>query len=276
MAEKQAKGGILTNPDQGNFNMSLILNIENNVAVIKLNRPEKLNALSPDAFSQLDDLLAKIELQKEVRALVITGDERAFAAGADIDHMADMGIRDVCEIADTTVRVQERLATMPVPTIAAISGYCLGGGLELALCCDFRIATDTAVLGFPEITLGIIPGGGGTQRLPRLIGKGAALKLIMLGNRIDADEALGLGLVDQVVKVDALIESVDAFTYKLAKQPAVALRAAKSAVNNGLSVSLNQGIQMEKDLFCMLFGTEDQKEGMKAFLEKRKPSYKGK
>jgi enoyl-CoA hydratase len=276
MAEKQAKGGILTNPDQGNFNMSLILNIENNVAVIKLNRPEKLNALSPDAFSQLDDLLAKVELRKEVRALVITGDERAFAAGADIDHMADMGIRDVCEIADTTVRVQERLATMPVPTIAAISGYCLGGGLELALCCDFRIATDTAVLGFPEITLGIIPGGGGTQRLPRLIGKGAALKLIMLGNRIDADEALDLGLVDQVVKVDALIESVDAFTYKLAKQPAVALRAAKSAVNNGLSVSLNQGIQMEKDLFCMLFGTEDQKEGMKAFLEKRKPSYKGK
>jgi enoyl-CoA hydratase len=246
------------------------------VAVIKLNRPEKLNALSPDAFSQLDDLLAKIELQKEVRALVITGDERSFAAGADIDHMAEMGIRDVCEIADITVRVQERLATMPVPTIAAISGYCLGGGLELALCCDFRIATDTAVLGFPEITLGIIPGGGGTQRLPRLIGKGAALKLIMLGNRIDADEALGLGLVDQVAKVDALIESVDVFTCKLAKQPAVALRAAKSAVNNGLSVSLNQGIQMEKDLFCMLFGTEDQKEGMKAFLEKRKPSYKGK
>ncbi len=156
-----------------------------------------------------------------------------------------------------------------------ISGYCFGGGLELALCCDFRIATKTALLGLPEITLGIIPGGGGTQRLPRLVGRGHALKMIMTGEPINAQKALKINLLDEVVKKEALMESVNTFAKRIIKQPAMALRAAKTAVNNASSTPLQQGIQMEQDLFCMLFGTMDQKEGMRAFLEKRKPEFKG-
>ena len=252
------------------------LSVENHVAWVKLDRPKKLNALNPKAFEQLDSILSKVETKQDIRVLVITGDDRAFAAGADIEHMADGSIRDVCEMTDNIMRIQERLTALPLPTIAAISGYCLGGGLELALCCDFRIATDTAAFGLPEIKLGIIPGGGGTQRLPRLIGKGPALRLIMLGNHIDAKEALALGLVDQVVEINMLSESVNSFADSLAQKPAMALRAAKTAVHNSVSISLNQGIQMEKDLFAMLFGTSDQKEGMKAFLEKRAPVFQGK
>ncbi len=256
--------------------MNLILEIKENLAWIRLNRPEKLNALSPAVYEELDHNLSKIESDRDIRTLVITGDERAFAAGGDIDHMAEGSVRDVCDFTDQCMRIQERLCTLPIPTIAAISGYCLGGGLELALCCDFRIATDTALLGLPEINIGIIPGGGGTQRLPRLVGKGPALKLIMTGQPIDARKALEIGLMDQVVSKDDLIKSVNEFATQLVKQSAMALRAAKIAVNNSMSTSLQQGIQMEKDLFCMLFGTADQKEGMKAFQEKRKPKFTGK
>ena len=255
--------------------MNLKFEIKNNIAWAILNRPKKLNALNPAVYEELDKILAKVELNREIRALVITGDERAFAAGADIEHMAEGSIRDVCEFTDQGMRIQDRLCNLPIPTIAAISGYCFGGGLELALCCDFRIAGDNALLGLPEISLGIIPGGGGTQRLPRIVGKNKALKMIMTGKPEDANKALEIGLVDEVVDKNALFESVSTFVNMIIKQPAMALRAAKIAVNNSSSTSLQQGIQMEKDLFCMLFGTADQKEGMKSFLEKRKPHFKG-
>lgn len=255
--------------------MNLKFEVKENIAWAFINRPDKLNALNPAVYEELERVLVKIEPDRNIRALVITGDERAFAAGADIEHMAEGSVRDVCEFTDQGMRIQERLCNLPIPTIAAISGYCLGGGLELALCCDFRIATDTTILGLPEITLGIIPGGGGTQRLPKLVGKNAALKMIMTGKPIDAEKAFAIGLVEEVVQKKDLADAVNTFVSCIIKQPAMALRAAKTAVNNGLSTSPTQGIQMEKDLFCMLFGTADQKEGMKAFLEKRKPDFTG-
>lgn len=255
--------------------MVIILSIENGIARIRLNRPKKLNALNSDVFRELEEAIGKIEADKNVRVVVITGSEHAFAAGADIDQMSEGDVRMSCELTDSGMRVQERLSDLPFPTIAAISGYCLGGGLELALCCDFRIASETAVLGLPEINLGIIPGGGGTQRLPRLIGRGAALKMIMLGETIDAIDAEKIGLVDFVVQVTEVENRVQIFAEKLMQRPQIALRAAKAAVHKGMSISLKDGLYLEKYLFGMLFGTEDQKEGMCAFLEKRKPQFSG-
>jgi len=189
--------------------------------------------------------------------------------------MAPLAIKFAYELTDLTMRVQERLADLPKPTIAAISGYALGGGCEIALCCDFRIAADNAVLGQPEITLGIIPGGGGTQRLPRLVGLGPATEIVFTGEMIKANKAEQIGLVSKVVPLDQLETEVKSLALKLIKRPALALRAAKTAIRKGLNASLKEGLQIEQDLFCMLFGTEDQKEGMAAFLDKRKPVFKG-
>jgi enoyl-CoA hydratase/carnithine racemase len=174
------------------------------------------------------------------------------------------------------MRVQEHLADLPIPTIAAISGYALGAGCEVALCCDFRIAADNAVFGFPEITLGIIPGGGGTQRLPRLVNLGAAARMLLIGERIKSEEAEKINLVDKVVPLADLEPEAKRLALTLSQRPALALRAAKTAMRRGLTLPLKEGLQMEQSLFCMLFGTDDQKEGMAAFMEKRKPAFKGK
>jgi enoyl-CoA hydratase/carnithine racemase len=248
---------------------------EGGIAWIRFNRPEKLNALNLELLRDLESAVAWCEEDHSVGVLVLIGDKRAFVSGGDIDYMAKADIALAYELTDLTMRVQERLADLPKPTIAAISGYALGGGLEMSLCCDFRIAADTAILGLPEITLGIIPGGGGTQRLPRLVGLGPACRLIFLGERIDSQEAATLGLVDKVVLSDQLQDEARALASKLLKQPPLALRAAKTAMRKGLNSSLKNGLQMEQDLFCMLFATQDKKEGMSAFLEKRKPDFKG-
>ena len=242
---------------------------------VQFNRPEKLNALNPDVLRDLEQAVATCEEDGDIRAVVLRGNEKAFVAGADIDSMATSDIKSAYTLTDLTMRVQERLADLPKPTIAAISGYALGGGCELALCCDFRIAADNAILGQPEITLGIIPGGGGTQRLPRLVGLGLATELIFTGEMIKADRAERIGLVNKIVPLNQLETEVQALAFKLMKQPVLALRAAKTAIRKGLNVSLKDGLQLEQDLFCMLFGTEDQKEGMAAFLEKRGPVFKG-
>lgn len=255
--------------------MVVILSIENEIARIRLNRPKKLNALNSEVLRELEEAIEKIEADKSVRVVVLTGNEQSFAAGADIDQMSKGDVMMACELTDFSMRVQEKISDLPFPTIAAISGYCLGGGLELALCCDFRIASDTAVLGLPEINLGIIPGGGGTQRLPRLVGKGAALRMIMLGETMDAVSAKNIGLVDSVVPVAELEDRVRSFAAKLIQRPGIALRAAKAAVHKGMNMSLKDGLYLEKYLFGMLFGTEDQKEGMCAFLDKRKPGFSG-
>ena len=254
---------------------TIIYEVKDNIAWVRLNRPDKLNALNPQVFREIGEAVELCEADQEVRVLVLTGNEKAFAAGADIEHMSKGDILDAYMFGDKVVRIQEMLADCPKPTIAAISGYALGGGLEVSLCCDFRIVTESAVLGLPEISLGIIPGGGGTQRLPRLINYSMAAEMIMTGEMIKADQALQIGLVNRVVPTDKLEEEVVAFAKKLIKRPAIALRAAKIAMRKGLNVSLKDGVQMEQDLFCMLFGTRDQKEGMAAFIEKRKANFKG-
>jgi enoyl-CoA hydratase len=242
---------------------------------IQFNRPERLNAINPEVLADLETAVVNCEEDDSIRVVVFMGSDKAFVAGADIEHMAKGDIKSAYKLTDLTMRVQERIADLPKPTIAAISGYALGGGCELALCCDFRIAADNAVLGQPEITLGIIPGGGGTQRLPRLVGLGAATELIFTGEMIKADRAERIGLVSKVVPLDQLEPEAEALASKLMERPALALRAAKTALRKGLSTSLKEGLQIEQDLFSMLFGTEDQKEGMAAFLGKRKPLFIG-
>ena len=249
---------------------------EDNIGWIQFNRPEKMNALNPDVIRDLEAAVASCDEDDAIRVVVLKGNEKAFVAGADIEHMAKGDIKAAYALTDLTMRVQERLADLPKPTIAAISGYALGGGCEIALCCDFRIAAENAVLGQPEIGLGIIPGGGGTQRLPRLVGLGPATELILLGEMIKADRAQQIGLVNKVVPLDQLETQVEDLASKLMERPIWALRAAKTAIRKGLSTSLKEGLQIEQDLFCMLFGTEDKKEGLTAFIEKRKPIFKGK
>ena len=245
------------------------------VAWIRFDRPKKLNAVNAEVLGELETALVACENDAKTRAVVLAGSEKAFVAGADVGAMADNSITDAYGLTDLTRRVQERLADLPKPTLAAISGFALGAGCEIALCCDFRIAADNAVLGLPEITLGIIPGGGGTQRLPRLIHPAVAARMILLGETVKADEALRIGLVDAVVEPARLTEQAQSLATRLAKMPAMAVRAAKTAMRKGLNVSLKDGLQIEQDLFCMLFGTRDQKEGMAAFMEKRKPVYTG-
>jgi len=255
---------------------NLLFEQRDGIARVQFNRPEALNAMNADVLKDLEKVLAHCEEHDAVRVLVLTGNDKAFVAGADIKDMAKGDIKFASALTDLTERVQERLADLPKPTIASIAGYALGGGCELALCCDFRIAADNAVLGLPEITLGVIPGGGGTQRLPRLIGLAAATELIFTGETVKAERALQIGLVNRVVPLERLEEETMALAEKLKKRPSMALRAAKTAMRKGFNTSLKDGLQIEKDLFCMLFGTEDQKEGMTAFLEKRRPVFKGK
>jgi enoyl-CoA hydratase len=249
--------------------------VKEGVAWIRFNRPEKLNAVNADVLKELETALMACENDEKIRVVVLTGNEKAFVAGADVGAMADKGIADAYRLTDLTLQVQERLADLPKPTIAAIAGFALGAGCEIALCCDFRIAADNAVLGLPEITLGIIPGGGGTQRLPRLVNPSVAARMILLGELVKAPQAAQIGLVNTVVETAKLAEEAGALAQRLAKMPAMAVRAAKTAMHKGLNVSLKDGLQIEQDLFCLLFGTQDQKEGMAAFLEKRKPAFAG-
>ena len=243
---------------------------------IQFNRPDKLNAVNSDVLLDLEKVLDHCEKDETIRVIVLTGNEKAFVAGADIKDMSTGDIPFAYSLTDLTFRVQERLADIPKPTIAAVSGYALGAGCELALCCDFRIAAENAIFGQPEITLGIIPGGGGTQRLPRLVGLSEAAEMVLLGETIKADRAKNIGLVNRVVTNDRLEQETMELAGRLKKLSSIALRAAKTAMRNGLSGSLKEGLRIEQDLFCMVFGTQDQKEGMAAFMEKRKPVFTGK
>ena len=243
---------------------------------VQFDRPDKLNALNPDVWIDLGKVMDRCIEDDEVRVVIFVGHEKAFIAGADIAFMSQGGIKIALELSSLTMKVQEQIHNIEKPTIAAIEGYALGGGLELALCCDFRVATTTARLGLPEIGLGIIPGGGGTQRLPRLVGVGAAKKLVMLGNMIKSDEAYRIGLVDEVVESGTVREASEKMARKLIERPYWALRAAQTAINSGMNGSLGDGLILEQNLFAMLFETEDQREGMAAFMEKRKAEFKGK
>jgi enoyl-CoA hydratase len=249
--------------------------VKEGIATITLNRPEVLNALNSQVFNELAEAAADLGADEAVRVVLLTGGTKVFAAGADIKQMVDTTAVEMTLTDKPSHRAFQLLENLPKPVIAVIAGYALGGGLELALTADFRIASDNAQLGLPEIKLGILPGGGGTQRLPRLIGAGLAKELIFTGDFIDAQEAHRIGLVNKVVPVEELFTEAEKLARKLAERGAVALRLAKSAVNEGLRMDLEAGIKYEHQCFSMLFATEDQKEGMKAFIEKRKPQFKG-
>ncbi len=245
------------------------------ICVLRINRPKAMNALNADTMREIGDALDAVLDTEEAQALVITGaGERAFVAGADIGEFSNL--EDVFggrELALNGQDVMNTVAAMPIPVIAAVNGFALGGGLELALACDLRVASRTAKFGLPEVGLGLIPGFGGTQRLPRLIGEGRALDLILTGRHVDADEALALGLVNRVAE-DAL-EEARALAGLILKNGPVALGLAKEAVRRGLDVTLAEGLEIEADLFGMVSTTKDMREGTSAFLEKRAPEFQG-
>lgn len=253
---------------------TLQLDIEGQVAIITITRPDALNALNAQLLMEMGAILDIVEMHSEVLALVITGEGRAFVAGADIGELATLGDSfGGREQALLGQDVMNSVAALPFPTIAAVNGFALGGGLELALACDLRVASESAKMGLPEVGLGIIPGYGGTQRLARLIGQGRALDLIMTGRHVPADEALQLGLVNRVVE-DAKATAVEIANQCLKNGP-IALGLAKEAVVRGLGVTLPQGLEIEADLFGMAVTTADAKEGLSAFVEKRAAEFKG-
>ena len=250
--------------------------IEDGIALVSINRPDKLNALDEDVLDELSESFTNAYLDDGVRAIVLSGaGKKSFVAGADIEMLAE---QDVLEGRRNSLLGQDVMETIedgPKPVIAAVNGYALGGGLELALACDLRYASTRAVFGLPEVGLGIIPGYGGTQRLPRLVGCGHALEMILSGGKIDAAEALRIGLVNRVCEPEDLVATAKKTAKKMAAQGPLAVEFAKQAVRRGMLLSLKDGLELEADLFGMISSTADMKEGMKAFLEKRKPEFRG-
>ena len=244
------------------------------VALVWLNRPEVLNALDYATLGELVDALEALDVDPAVRCVVITGaGERAFAAGADIKEMADATPVSL-SVANNFAR-WERLKRVRVPLIAAVRGFALGGGCELAMACDIVIAADDAVFGQPEIKIGIMPGAGGTQRLTRALGKAKAMEMILTGGNLSASEAEARGLVSRVVAREETVPAAMALAAEIASLPPLAVRAAKEAVNRAFELSLDAGLEFERRNFFMLFASDDQKEGMRAFIEKRPPKWSG-
>ena len=242
--------------------------------VIRLNRPEALNALDTALMAELTRALDAAEADAAVRCVILTGSDKAFAAGADVKEMAALDYPETY-LADFITRTHERAAGFRKPLIAAVSGYALGGGCELAMMCDIVIAADTAKFGQPEVTLGIGPGMGGSQRLTRAVGKAKAMDMVLTGRMIDAAEAERSGLVSRVTPAAELMTEAKAVAAKIASLSPVAVTACKEMVETAFETTLGQGVRTERRLFQALFATDDQKEGMAAFLEKRKPAFKG-
>lgn len=255
---------------------TIIYTKKDGVATITLNRPASMNALNTQVFGELQHAFSRTEADDEVRVVVITGSEKFFAAGADIMELANIATPlDIQRYAKLSRDVFRQIEATEKPLIAAVSGFALGGGCELTLVCDLRIASETAVFGVPEIKIGVLPGGGGTQRLPRLLGTTKAKELLYTGDNIDAGEALRLGLVNKVVPVDKLLEETYSLAKKIAARPAVAVRMIKSCVDNGVNLDIKSAVAYEARCFEILFSTYDQQEGMKAFTEKRKAVFQG-
>lgn len=253
------------------------LEVEDGVGTIRLDRPP-MNAINEQLTRDLFDAAQEAGRRDDVAAVVIYGGEKVFAAGADVKAMADLGPTEVRPYIQGLQEVFNAVEDIPKVTVAAITGFALGGGCELAMCADFRFAAETAKIGQPEILLGIIPGAGGTQRLPRLVGPARAKDLIYSGRHISAQDALEIGLVDAVHPAESVYDEARAAAGRYAKGPLVALRAAKAAVNWGARVDLRTGVAFEREVFADLFATEDQKEGMRSFIEEGpgKAKFKGK
>ncbi|SFJ12841.1 enoyl-CoA hydratase [Jannaschia pohangensis] len=254
---------------------TLKVEISNHVALIRLDRPEALNALNSMLLSELTKALVAAQDDKTVRCIVLTGSEKAFAAGADITEMAQKSFVDVF-MGDLFGTEVDRFMRIRKPIIAAVSGYALGGGCELAMMCDFIIAADTAKFGQPEINLGVVAGMGGTQRLTRAVGKAKSMDMHLTGRFMDAAEAERSGLVSRVVPAKKLVEEALAAAAKIAEKSMVTVTAVKEAVNQSQEMGLREGLLFEKRLFHSLFASEDRAEGMKAFVEKREPQFRDK
>jgi len=253
---------------------TLIVETADGVSLIRFNRPEALNAFNDQLMDELTSALDAAEADEAVRCIVLTGSEKAFAAGADIKEMQSKTYVSAYE-ENFITRNWERVTRCRKPVIAAVAGYALGGGCEVAMMCDFIIAAETAKFGQPEITIGVSPGAGGTQRLTRLVGKSKAMEMILTGRMMDAAEAERSGLVSRVVAPDQLIEEVMKVARKIASLSPVSVMLTKEAVNSAYETTLSQGVTFERRLFHSMFALEDQKEGMAAFVEKRKPAFKG-
>ncbi|MCT4620692.1 MAG: short-chain-enoyl-CoA hydratase [Marinisporobacter sp.] len=245
------------------------------IAVLKLNRPKALNALNSGVLKELECAIYGLDTDENVDVIIITGEGKAFVAGADITEMKDLGAEKGRVFGNLGQRVFRKIEKMEKPVIAAVNGFALGGGCELAMCCDMRIASAKAKFGQPEVGLGIIPGFSGTQRLPRLVGTAKAKELIFTGDIIKAEEAERIGLVNKVVAPEELMDEAMDLAKRIAKNAQKAVRYSNLAINRGFETDIETGIEIEADLFGLCFATKDQKEGMTAFVEKRKAEFKG-
>ncbi len=254
---------------------TIIVEIENHVALIKLNRPDALNALNHQLVGELCTALEEADGNDKVRCIVITGSDKAFAAGADIKEMAELSFVDAVTT-NLFAEVDDRVSAIRKPIIAAVAGYALGGGCELAMMCDFIIAADTAKFGQPEINLGVIAGIGGSQRLTRFVGKSKSMDMNLTGRFMDAEEAERSGLVSRIVPAKKLLDEALAIAQKIAEKSQISVMAAKEAVNRSYELPLSEGMLFERRIFHSMFATEDQKEGMAAFLEKREAQFRDK
>jgi enoyl-CoA hydratase len=252
----------------------ILTEIRDRVGLIRINRPKQLNALNPQTMDELTRACAAYDDDPQVGCIVITGDARAFAAGADIKQMVTASVVDMLD--SPFIDYWDRLQKIAKPVIAAVSGYCLGGGNELAMACDMIVASETAVFGQPEVNLGVIPGAGGTQRLTRALGKPLAMEVILNDRRLSAQEACRWGLVNRVVPEEVYLDEALQLGNEIAARAPLAVRLAKEAVNQAFESDLSAGVAFERRLFNMLFATLDQKEGMAAFAEKREPRWSGK
>lgn len=253
---------------------NIIIEKENQVATVTINRPASLNALNKETLEELLTCFKEFSKDEKTKVIILTGSgEKAFVAGADISFMQSLTAHEGRKFGKLGHLVMSTIENSPQPVIAAINGFALGGGCELALACDMRFASDNAKFGQPEVNLGVIPGFGGTQRLPRLIGKGLANELLLTGNIIDSTEALRIGLVNRIYSQTELLSACKAIAKTIAIKGSVAVRLCKEAVNHGVEMDLNRGCAYEADLFALCFASDEQTEGMTAFLEKRTPKF---
>jgi len=254
----------------------LIVDVKDKICTVKINNPEAMNALNSTVLSELDEAFTEIAANEDVSVVVITGEGRAFVAGADISQMSTMNATEGKAFGVQGSAVFRKIENLNKPVIAAINGFALGGGCELAMACDIRIASNKAKIGQPETGLGITPGFSGTQRLPRIVGPGKAKEIIYTAKPITADEAYRIGLVNSVVEPEALMDAAYAMAKQIAKNAPIALKYSKEAIDKGMQTDIDSAISLENDLFALCFSTEDQKEGMKAFFEKRPAEWKKK
>lgn len=250
--------------------------VNEHIAKITMNRPKALNALNSEVLDELDKCLEEIKANNDLRVLIITGEGRSFIAGADIKEMSELGGLEAKAFGNKGLSVFRKIETLPIPVIAAVNGFALGGGCELAMSCDIRIASNKALFGQPEVGLGLIPGFGGTQRLQRLVGQGWAKYLIYSAENIKADKALEIGLVQDVVEVEELEERVNTLAENIAKQAPIAVKLAKEAINQGAQVDIDQAMRIEENAFGLVFTTEDKNIGTQAFINKEKAEFQNK